>query len=172
MKKQPAFTLLELIVAIGLSFLVLLGLGAVFSGTLTVWTRIQQSGNALKEGRIAMRWITWDIKNSIKDPVTNNIITLAETAHIKINTPDGEVEYYLNGDIIYRSSNDDSDILLPKNVTHLEFNYYEYDVLLKQYIKAGIPGNIRFVSIDLKIKNNGKELELRNGAGVKNYEPS
>lgn len=147
-KRLSAFTLLELIVAISLSFLVLLGLGAVFSGTLTVWTRIQQSGNALSEGRIAMEWLIRDIRE--KEIVAANPHSIQFTG----------IEYTLDGATLNRNGD-----LVAQGVVQLDFNYYDQNNSPPEEL-----ADIRFVSIFLKTKNNGKELELRNGAGVRNYE--
>lgn len=143
MEKQRGFTLVELIVATVLGTLVLLGLAAIFSGTLTVWTRIQESGDALKEARIAMHWLTRDIRE--EEIVTANPHSIGFT----------DVEYVLSVTTLKRNGN-----LVAQGVTGLSFNYDNPN-----------PIDVRFVSILITIKQGSKELEFRNGAGVRNYEP-
>lgn len=140
MEKQRGFTLIELIVATVLSTLVLLGLIAIFSGTLTVWTRIHESGDTLKEARIAMQWLTRDIRE--EKIVTANPHSIGFT----------DVEYILQGTTLERNGN-----LVAQGVTGVSFNYNN-------------PMDVKFVSIVIKIKQGSKELEFRNGAGVRNYE--
>jgi len=142
-RSYTGFTLIELIVAIGLSALVLAGLTAIFSGTLTVWSRVQNSGTALREARLAMQWLTKDIREKHITSSGGNSIEFADGT-----------KYYLNEENLKRNTD-----LVAEGITKLDFTYNDSQ-------------DIRFVSILLKVKNGHKEMELMNGASVRNYASS
>ena len=137
---KKGFTLLELMVAIVLSLLIIGGLIAILSGVLTVWTRIEENSGILKESRLAMHWLTRDIREKK--------IVIAGSDTIEFS----DVKYVLEGSSLKR--NDD---LVANNIKEINFSYDN-------------PENIRFVSILLKVKKNNKELEFQNGAYYRNYE--
>ncbi len=61
MKAMKSFTLIEVITAITISGLILSGLAAIFSGTIKLWSNIQDDTNTLKGGIISMQWLKRDI---------------------------------------------------------------------------------------------------------------
>lgn len=150
MKKMSGFTLIELITAIGLGALILSGLGAVFSGTIRLWSSVQNSTSALKEARLAMEWITRDIREGTIVEIGDNFIKLAA------------MKYFLNGTNLMRDSD-----LVAQGVAGLGFKYYnkngeEDDDLAKMI----------FVSIVLTVEEGGHSITLRNGANLRNFVPT
>lgn len=86
MKKITGFTLLELIAAVGMSVLVLAGLGAIFAGTVRVWSKIQNTGSALKEGKLAMDWLVRDIRSGTLQLMGINFMKLSTAEyHVPVN---------------------------------------------------------------------------------------
>lgn len=147
MKKSRGFTLMEIITAVGLSALVLSGLGAIFAGTITLWSRVQNSTSILKEGRLAMQWLARDIMEGN--------ITKAGTDYIVLD----KIDYSLSGKNLLRNKD-----LVAENIKSLKFAYYNKEGKEEKDIK-----NIKFVSIELTAEENGHKLTLRNGAGLRNY---
>lgn len=140
MKNKSGFTLLELLVTIGISALIMAGLGSIFAGTLTVWSSVQDSGIALENGRLALEWLTRDIR-------AKTITVALPTA---ITFQDG-TRYRLQGSNLRRNT-----ILLAENIDSLTISYDD-------------PSNPTFVSITITIdKERGGTLELQDGAAVRN----
>lgn len=167
MKSIKGVTLMELLTAISMSVLVLAGLGAVFAGTLKVWTRVQNTGRALREGRTAIQWITTDLREGICDIDNNNrIINFNGADKIKVNTSGGEVEYSLQGDVLNRILNSALE-KLATGVTSLKFLYYD-----KNGAETAELSEINFVSVSISINKGGNALDLKNGANLRNYTPA
>jgi hypothetical protein len=145
--KMCGITLMELTIAISMSLLVLAGLGAVFAGALKVWSKVQDSTNALKTGQIAMGWISRDIKEGV--------ILDAKQDEIKLS---GDVSYSLAQNILYRNSD-----ALAKDISKINFSYYNKNGNVESDI-----GNIAFVSFSITVKDKNHELILNNGAGIRN----
>lgn len=147
MRKIKSFTLMELILAIGMSALVLAGLGAIFAGTITVWRKVQDSTSALKEGRLAIQWITKDIREGVIAEIGNNRVRL------------NDVEYSLNGTNLMRGAD-----VLAQGVTNLGFTYYNKNGMEEDDINI-----INFVSILLTVEIGGHRLSLNSGANLRNF---
>lgn len=143
MKRIKSFTLIELITAIGLGALILSGLGAIFAGTIRLWSSIQNSTSALKEGMVSMQWITRDI---MEKEIVN-----AGDSYIEFS--DG-TEYHLEEKTLKRGED-----LVADGITQMSLTYND-------------PEDIKFVSILIKVKADSNELEFRNGVCVRNYESS
>ena len=139
MKNKSAFTLLELLVTIGISALIVAGLGSIFAGTLTVWSSVQDSGIALENGRLALEWLTRDIR-------AKTITVALPTAII---FQDG-TRYRLQGSNLRRNN-----ILLAEDIDSLTINYDD-------------PSNPTFVSIAIAIDKENGTLEMYDGAAVRN----
>lgn len=146
---KKAFTLLELIVSIGLSALILAGLGAVFAGTLTVWRKVQDSTSALKEGRLAMQWVTKDIREGAIIAVGAN--------YINLNT----ANYTKSGNNLMRGPD-----IVAQGITGLNFTYYNKEGKEEDNISK-----INFVSVLLDVEIGGHKLSLRNAANLRNFKP-
>lgn len=143
MKRIKSFTLIELITAIGLGALILSGLGAIFAGTIRLWSSIQNSTSALKEGMVSMQWITRDI-------MEKEIVNAGDSY---IEFIDG-TEYHLEEKTLKRGED-----LVADGITQMSLTYND-------------PEDIKFVSILIKVKADSNELEFRNGVCVRNYESS
>lgn len=147
-KNSSSFTLLELIVAISISVLVLSGLGAVFSGTLNLWTRVQDSTSALKEGRLAFQWIIRDIRAGGILSIGSNSLELSNAVYSLSNRTN-----------LMRNSD-----LLAQGVTNLNFTYFNKDGVEENDID-----NINFIKISLTIERSGHRLSLIDGAKLRNF---
>ena len=141
MKRKNGFTLIELILTAGLSALVLAAIGAVFTGTLTVWTRTERLNSRIDEGQLALLWLTRDIREKTIATATNNSITFTDTT-----------SYLLQGKNLQRNQE-----TLSQNVTKFALGYDD-------------PLAINFVSIRLTISNNDRQLALQSGAAPRNYD--
>ncbi len=141
MKRKNGFTLIELILTAGLSALVLAAIGAVFTGTLTVWTRTERLNSRIDEGQLALLWLTRDIREKTIATATNNSITFTDTT-----------SYLLQGKNLLRNQE-----TLSQNVTKFALGYDD-------------PLAINFVSIRLTISNNDRQLALQSGAAPRNYD--
>lgn len=148
MKRMKSFTLMETIMVIGLSALILSGLGAIFAGTIRLWSSIQNSTSALKEGMLSMQWITRDIMEGEIEKIGDG--------YIKLDV----AEYSLNGTNLMRDLD-----LVANAVISLTFAYYNKDGMEESDISK-----INFVSILLTVEKGGHTLSLRNGANIRNYE--
>lgn len=147
MKKVKGFTLMELILAIGLSTLVISGLGAIFAGTITVWRKVQNSTSALKDGRLAMQWITKDIREGVITEIGYNYIKLTDA------------EYSLSGTNLMRGED-----VLAQGVANLYLTCYNKNGAVENNINM-----INFVSILLTVEIGGHRLSLNNGTNLRNF---
>lgn len=141
MKRKNGFTLMELIIAAGLSALVLAAIGAVFAGTLTVWSRTEKLNSRIDEGQLALLWLARDIREKTIATATNNSITFTDTT-----------SYQLQGKNLLRNQE-----ILSQNITAFNLSYND-------------PLAINFVSIKLTISNNDQQLALQSGAAPRNYD--
>lgn len=150
MKKINAFTMLELIVAIGMSVMVISGLGAIFAGTIKVWSRIQDTGSALKEARLAMDWLVRDIKAGTLQGMGSNFIKLS-TANYPVPS----------GYILIRNTD-----TVAKSVTPL-YTYYDQDGNLIILMPSQDLSKVSTVTVRLAIQRGGTTFYLTSGAHLR-----
>lgn len=166
MKKNNGFSLMEMVVAIGMSALVLAGLGSIFAGTIKVWARAQNSGMALKEARIAMEWLTRDIRQSsaIQSASSGSSASLI----LKIGTGTDTVTYNLSKNTLSRVLNNNKPDLVAENITDLTFT----DQNGKNLAALSDLTLVDFVSISMTVTAGNQVFVLNNGAKLRNYPES
>lgn len=148
MRSRKAFTLLELIIAVGLSALILAGLGGIFSGLIKVWASVQDTNKVINMAGISMQWLTNDIREGeIKEIGTDNL---------KLNNS----EYSFAGTVLRRN-----DEIMSDKIYALSFGYYDKD----GNIETNDVRKIKYVSIALDIREGDKILNFKTGASTRNF---
>jgi hypothetical protein len=145
--KLWGFTFMELLVAISMSALVVSGLGAIFAGTIKVWSKVQDATSAMKSGKVAVDWLTRDIREGL--------LVNVDVDEIKF---DNGVRYYMDQGVLKR----DSDII-SSGVEKIKFLYFNKSGNLETDLDK-----ISFVSISLTIKDKNHTLDLTSGSSVRN----
>lgn len=148
LKNGAGFTFMELIVTITMSVLVIAGLGSIFAGTIKLWSRIHDTGEVLREGKLAIEWMTRDIKEGKLTAITNNSMNLNNI-----------VQYSLNNSILRRNSD-----IIARNVTNLNFTGYNKNATVETD-----PSKINFVLIFVTVAKSDKILNFSNGANLRNF---
>jgi len=146
-KKLNGLTLMELLVAITMSALVIAGLGAIFAGTIKVWSKVQDSTSALKSGMVVVNWIIRDLKEGL----------IADAKEDEITFENG-IRYCLDKDTLKRNTD-----VVSLEVEKIKFTYFD---------KNGNPekdlDKISFVSFSLTVKDRNHTLDLNSGANLRN----
>lgn len=173
MRKNNAFTLIEMLIVTAMLSIVSLAVYATFNNGIKIWQKINQEIPA-EDMDIFFEKFTSDLKNSLKISSIDfygqedrfELPTLVNSRKLGITV--GRVRYrfdYAKGEIT-RQKMDYSDIYnggmgieeaLLRNVKSLKFQYYIYDSEKQKYlwqdeqIKQGLPLALR---IELELKNN------------------
>jgi len=155
-KKKNAFTLLEMVISIGIFIFVATASSVVFNQALNAYRYTTSRMAAAREAELAMDWIIRDIRDS-----TGPLIAPSDVTQITINTKTvGNVNYQLllNGSLMRTEGGATS--LLARGVDFLIFTYLDagnVDVPLPEN-----NANVRLVEVVIVTHNDDQEFRLYN----------
>jgi len=163
---RKGFSLIEMMVALGILSLIIIGLVTFFSGGTRAWVTGQYQLEAQRNARLAMDRMVKEIReaDSINDSSTLN--------KISFHTPfDGDIIYnYNSGDkAIYRQKNGNSSILID-NVLVFEAIYWNRSEVEKT--PSSESDEISKLHIELKVdvdKDSNPDITLNTDVNLRNY---
>ena len=119
---RKGFSLIEMMVALGILSLIIIGLVTFFSGGTRAWVTGQYQLEAQRNARLAMDRMVKEIREG------KNVISDSNTSKIKVDYLDSfskdPVTYKLNGTNLEREVNSSSNPVI-NNVQSLTFTYFD-----------------------------------------------
>lgn len=175
LQNKDGFTLLEMIISIGVFVLIATASSVLFNQALIAYRSTTSRMAAVREAELAMEWIVRDIRPELSTSVpfaisvtggdiTNNVaITLLPPTGNKIyyhrHLADRTIQREELNRVTGVSVRED---LLAQNVDQLSFAYFD---LQNQDITATPGGAVRAVEIIIETNVNGQTFRLYNVAG-------
>ncbi len=160
--KKDGFTLLEMVISIGIFVLVATAAAVVSNQAILAYYTSTAKAFAVREATLAMDWIRQDIRHAVddlgilpKDLFIDAPPIYTDANQILINN--GPIRYHRVGDTIKREEAG-ADVLLAQNVTKLAFNYFNNETQ-----SLATPVNdpyLRTVEITIVVSKNNQEFCL------------
>ncbi len=149
---HSAFTLIEIVIAISLASVIILGTAIIFKQASSAFSQSDSRNEVYQNVRATFDMIKRDISGSVLN--TNyelfkgepDTITFLSSTSNNNGQPIALIKYFLNDNILIKSENTDTDFLnssisdigaatasglLGYNVSALQFNYFDKDAVIK-----------------------------------------
>jgi len=166
---RKGFSLIEMMVALGILSLIIIGLVTFFSGGTRAWVTGQYQLEAQRNARLAMDRMVKEIREG------KNVISDSNTSKIKVDYLDSfakdPVTYKLNGTNLEREVNSSSNPVI-NNVQSLTFKYFDSsDAEIFSVTETDAP-KISKIRIVLKVdvdKDDSPDITLNTDVNLRNY---
>lgn len=169
-KQQRGFSLIEMMIVVGVLGLITLGLVTFFMGGTKSWVAGQSQLEAQRNARQAMDRMVREIREGKK------LLSSSDRDTIIINFPSSfgknDVTYQLNGIIIDREVNSTSNPVID-NVQSLAFNYFDSsDLEVTLPLTVETASKISKVHIDLQVDvddDGNSDITLNTDVNLRNF---
>jgi len=162
-ENQKGFSLIEMMVALGIFSLIIIGLVTFFSGGTRSWVTGQHQLEAQRNARLSMDRMVREIREAayIEDTSTANDIDFYTPFH-------GNISYFLSGNDLKRGSN-----TMINNVQTLDFSYFDNsDTEINTPLSEDDESKISKVHVLLEVdvdQDNSPDITLNSDINLRNF---
>jgi prepilin-type N-terminal cleavage/methylation domain-containing protein len=162
-KNKNGFTLIEMMVALGILSLIIIGLVTFFSGGTRAWVTGQYQLEAQRNARLSMDRMVREIREAdyIKYTSTSILIDFHTPFH-------GNISYSLSGNDLKRGSN-----TVINNVLTLDFSYFDNSgTEIDSPLSEPDESNISKVHINLQVdvdQDSSPDITLNSDINLRNH---
>ena len=162
-KNKKGFSLIEMMVALGILSLIIIGLVTFFSGGTRAWVTGQYQLEAQRNARFSMDRMVREIREA------DYIVNTSTSSSIDFHTPfHGNISYSLLGSDLKRDSN-----TVINNVQTLDFGYFDKsDTFYTLPLSVEDASEISKVHIDLQLdvdNDDSPDITLNTDVNLRNY---